>query len=259
MKILKRSSVMLVTLAMMVFGFTACGSKGDTNTDTTKQAATAEKAEDTTDAAGKDEAAEKTEDTTDAAEKDEAAEKTEDATDAEGTETITVEEAIELVKQEVGDDFSFIPADELEEKDGSQYYVIYVKTLLDTGTLTTQTTYLVKTDGSEVFDKYITDTYVGEYVLSGVTGETVFEVFEDGTFEMTTTGDVNQVVSGVYEFGITDSASVIELKLYPRKNITEYDGETTEEEVSDVEGTATIEDGKLTLAMESELTVFTKK
>lgn len=243
MKILKRSSVVLVTLAMMVFGFTACGSKGDTNTDTTKQATTAEKAEDTTDVAGKDETVEKTEDTADVDDK----------------ATITVEEAIELVKQEVGDDFSFIPADELEEKDGSQYYVIYVKTLLETGTLTTQTTYLVKTDGSEVFDKYITDTYVGEYVLSGDTGETVFEVFEDGTFEMTTTGDVNQVVSGVYEFGITDSASVIELKLYPRKNITEYNGETTEEEVSDVEGTATIEDGKLTLAMESEPTVFTKK
>ena len=243
MKILKRSSVVLVTLAMMVFGLTACGSKEDTNNDTTKKVATTEKTENTEDASSQDEADEKTEDTK----------------EADDTETITVEEAIELVKQEVGDDFSFIPADELEEKDGSQYYVIYVKTLLDTGTLTTQTTYLVKTDGSEVFDKYITDTYIGEYVLSGVTGETVFEVFEDGTFEMTTTGDVNQVVSGVYEFGITDSASVIELKLYPRKNMIESNGETTEEEVSDVEGTATIEDGKLTLVMESEPTVFTKK
>ena len=243
MKILKRSSVVLVTLAMMVFGLAACGSKEDTNNDTTKKVATTEKTENTEDASSQDEADKKTDDTK----------------EAEDTETITVEEAIELVKQEVGDDFSLIPADELEEKDGSEYYVIYVKTLLDTGTLTTQTTYLVKTDGSEVFDKYITDTYVGEYVYSGDIGETVFKVSEDGTFEMTTAGDVNQVVSGVYEFGITDSASVIALKLYPRKSIVELDGETTEEEMTGIEGTAIIEDGKLTLTMESEDTVFTKK
>lgn len=243
MKILKRSSVVLVALSMMVFGLAACGSKEDTNTDTTKKVATTEKTENTEEVASKDEPVEKTEDTK----------------DVDDTSTITVEEAIELVKKEVGDDFSFVPADEIEEKDGSQYYVIYVETLLDTGNLTTQTTYLVKTDGSEVFDKYVTDTYVGEYVSSGVTGETVFKVSEDGTFEMTTTGDVNQVVSGVYEFGITDSASVIKLKLYPRKNVIELDGETSEEEVTDVEGTAVIEDGKLTLSMESVDTVFTKK
>ena len=36
MKILKRSSVVLVALSMMVFGLAACGSKEDTYTDTTK-------------------------------------------------------------------------------------------------------------------------------------------------------------------------------------------------------------------------------
>ena len=41
--------------------------------------------------------------------------------------------------------------------------------------------------------------------------------------------------------------------------MVELDGETTEEEMTGIEGTAIIEDGKLTLTMESEDTVFTKK
>lgn len=90
---------------------------------------------------------------------------------------------------------------------------------------------------------------------TGDAGEVTFVVSEDGTFEMTTTGEVNQVVSGLYELGITDSASVIKLLLYPKKNV--IDGK--EEVVENVEGTAVIEGDKLTLTMESEDTVFTKK
>ena len=65
MKILKRSSVVLVALSMMVFGLAACGSKEDTNTDTTKKVATTEKTENTEEVASKDEPVEKTEDTKD--------------------------------------------------------------------------------------------------------------------------------------------------------------------------------------------------
>ena len=73
---------------------------------------------------------------------------------------------------------------------------------------------------------------------------------------MITTGEVNQVVSGGYKLGITDSASVVKLLLYPNKNVV--DGE--EVEIEDVvEGTAVIEGDTLTLRMESEDTVFTKK
>ena len=108
--------------------------------------------------------------------------------------------------------------------------------------------------GSEVFDKDAV-IYTGEYVRTGDVGEVIFVVSEDGTFEMITTGEVNQVVSGLYKLGITDSASVIELLLYPNKNVT--DGK--EEVVENVEGTAVIEGDKLTLRMESEDTVFTKK
>lgn len=96
--------------------------------------------------------------------------------------------------------------------------------------------------------------YVGEYVRTGEVGEVTFVVSEDGSFEMTVTGEVNQVVSGLYKFGITDSESVIKLLLYPNKNIV--DGE--EEVVENVEGTAIIEGDTLTLTMESEDTVFNR-
>ena len=168
--------------------------------------------------------------------------------------TITEDEAINLVREEMGEDYSYIPADELEEKDGSQYYVIYVKKLLDEGTYTTMATYMVATDGSALFDKDAVN-YAGEYVRTGDVGEATFVVSEDGTFEMTTTGEVNQVVSGFYELGITDSANVIKLLLYPNKHV--IDGK--EEVVENVEGTAVIEGDKLTLTMESEDTVFIKK
>lgn len=236
MKTIKRLCVILITLSMGIMSFTACGKQGDASTgkETESQIET-----------------DVTTDTTESIDAD-------DTEDVETVETITVEEAIELVKGELGEEFTYVPAEELEEKDGSQYYVIYVNNLLEEGNLTTLTTYLVKTDGSEFFDKYVTSLYVGEYVHTGETGETVFKVFEDNTFEMITTGVVNQVISGVYKFGITDSATVFVLELYPKKVVTEYNGETKEEDVTDGVGTAIIEDGKLTLTMESMDTIFTK-
>ena len=225
MKLLKHLHIMLLTVGMMALALTACGSDEEANKGTEEITTAIETKEITT--AGEDSS---------------------DAT------TITEDEAINLVKAEMGEDFSYIPADELEEKDGSQYYVIYVKMLLDEGNMTTMATYMVKTDGSVLFDKDAVN-YTGEYVRTGDVGEVTFVVSEDGTFEMITTGEVNQVVSGLYKLGITDSASVIELLLYPNKNVT--DGK--EEVVENVEGTAVIEGDKLTLRMESEDTVFTKK
>lgn len=136
MKLFKHSRTMLITVGMMALVLTACGSKEETNkgTEETTTVADAVGAEETT----------VTEASSDAA-------------------TITEDEAINLVKAEMGEDFSYIPADELEEKDGSQYYVIYVKKLLDEGTMTTMATYMVKTDGSEWFDKDAVN-YAGEYV-----------------------------------------------------------------------------------------------
>ena len=216
MKLLKRSRTMLFLVSMMTLALTACGSDEDANKGTEETTIVGEALSDAI--------------------------------------TITEDEAINLVKAEMGEDFSYIPADELEEIDGSQYYVIYVKMLLDEGNMTTVATYMVKTDGSEYFDKDAVD-YTGEYVRTGDAGEVTFVVSEDGTFEMITTGDVNQVISGFYKLGITDSASVIELLLYPNKNV--IDGE--EEVVEDVEGTAVIEGNELTLRMECEDTIFTKK
>lgn len=235
MKLLKRSCTMLLAVGMML-ALTACGSKDEAKKETeeTTTAADVVEEETTTDA--------EAEDTTTAGEA---------SSDA---ATITEDEAINLVKAEMGEDFSYIPADELEEKDGNQYYVIYVKQLLDEGTMTTVATYMVKTDGSVLFDKDAVN-YAGEYVRTGDVGEVTFVVSEDGTFEMITTGEVNQVVSGLYKLGITDSASVVKLLLYPTKNV--IDGQ--EEVVENVEGTAVIEGDTLTLAMESEDTVFTKK
>ncbi|MBE5925922.1 MAG: hypothetical protein E7270_03065 [Lachnospiraceae bacterium] len=226
MKMLKRSLTMLVMLLLMSFVLVACGNNEEKETEpATSNTAAAEDAED-------------------------------NSTDevADGETIITEEEAIELVKKNFEEEFSYIPADELEEKDGSEYYVIYVKKLLEEGTMTTMATYMVKTDGSEVFDKDAV-SYAGEYVRSGEAGEVTFVVSEDGTFEMTTTGEVNQVVTGAYKVGVTNSPSVIKLLLYPQKNVV--DG--TEQGLSSTEGTVVIEGDKLTLAMESEETVFTKK
>ena len=237
MKFMKHSRTMLLAVGMMAMVLTACGSQETKKPeDTTTVADTASTEKETTVADTAD-----TEETT----------TTEDSNDA---ATITEEEAINLVKAELGDDFSYVPADELEERDGSQYYVIYVKMLLDEGNMTTVATYMVKTDGSEYFDKDAVN-YTGEYVRTGDVGEVTFVVSEDGTFEMITDGAVNQVISGAYKCGITDSASVVELLLYPQKSV--IDGK--EEAIEDIEGTAVIEGDKLTLRMEGEDTVFIKK
>ena len=255
MKLLKHSRTMLLTVGMMALALTACGSNEEANKGTEEPTTVIETEETITDGeASSDETtdgAALNDETTDGeASNDE----TTDGEVSSDATIITEDEAINLVKAEMGEDFSYIPADELEERDGSQYYVIYVKTLLDEGNMTTMATYMVKTDGSVLFDKDAVN-YTGEYVRTGDVGEVTFVVSEDGTFEMITTGEVNQVVSGLYKLGITDSASVIELLLYPNKNVT--DGQ--EEVVENVEGTAVIEGDTLTLRMESEDTVFTKK
>lgn len=249
MKLLKYSCTMLLTVGMMALALTACGSNEEANKGTEEVTITDETITDET-----KEITAVGEASSDAATTDETKEITTVGEASSDTTTITEEEAINLVKAEMGEDFSYIPADELEEKDGSQYYVIYVKMLLDEGNMTTMATYMVKTDGSVLFDKDAVN-YIGEYVRTGDFGEVTFVVSEDGTFEMITAGEVNQVVSGLYKLGITDSANVIELLLYPNKNI--IDGK--EEVVENVEGTAVIEGDKLTLRMESEDTEFTKK
>lgn len=236
MKLWKHVKAVLLTAGMMALVLTGCGNKEVANTSV-EQDATNTEIEQTTDA--------------------NAQEQRDESTDGEASNEeagITEEEAINLVKEELGEEFSYIPADELEEKDGSQYYVIYVKTLLEEGNMTTVATYMVKTDGSEYFDKDAVN-YTGEYVRTGEVGDVTFVVSEDYTFEMITAGEVNQVVSGGYELGITDSTSVITLKLYPNKNVV--DGK--EEVIENVEGMAVIEGDTLTLTMESEDTVFTKK
>ena len=249
MKLLKYSCTMLLTVGMMALALTACGSNEEANKGTEEVTITDETITDET-----KEITAVGEASSDAATTDEIKEITRVGEASSDTTTITEEEAINLVKAEMGEDFSYIPADELEEKDGSQYYVIYVKMLLDEGNMTTMATYMVKTDGSVLFDKDAVN-YIGEYVRTGDFGEVTFVVSEDGTFEMITAGEVNQVVSGLYKLGITDSANVIELLLYPNKNI--IDGK--DEVVENVEGTAVIEGDKLTLRMESEDTEFTKK
>ena len=343
----KRRLAILVTVLMMASAFAGCGSNEDTKTDATEPATTVEATSETATETPSETASKTTADTT-VADKDK---DKETKTDTDDASTITEDKAIELVKEKFGEGYSFVPADELEEKDGSQYYVIYVKKLLDTGNLTTLTTYLVKTDGSEVFektdssdsttddtsiitedeaielvkqeiegdysyipadelverdgsqyyviyvDKFLPDkgtsttltkylvktdgsevfdmyenddtsdstaeetvsSYVGEYVRSGDVGEVTFIVSEDGSFEMTTVGEANQTVTGLYKFGVTNSESVIKLKLYPHKSITESSGEEIEEDVSGVEGSAVIEGDTLTLSMESQESVFTKK
>ena len=238
MKLKKHSRTILLTVGMMAMVLTACGSQKEKKTEETTTVADVAGIEETTTVA----------DTADTEETTTAGEASSDAA------TITEDEAINLVREEMGEDYSYIPADELEEKDGNQYYVIYVKKLLDEGTMTTIATYMVKTDGSAFFDKDAVN-YTGEYVRTGEAGEVTFVVSEDGTFEMITTGEVNQVVSGLYKPGITDSASVVKLLLYPNKNVV--DGK--EEVVEGTEGTAVIEGDELTLTMESMDSVFTKK
>ena len=241
MKFLKNTCVKLSLVGLMALTLTACGNKEEagkvTEKATTESVVTTEAGATTTEAN-----ATTTQETTEAtdASKDEA--------------TITVDEAINMVREQMGEDYSYIPEDELEEMNGSQYYVIHVKMLLDSGTMTTMTTYMVKTDGSELFDIYAAD-YYGEYVRTYDSGETTFVVSEDGTFVMTTSGEVNQVISGYYQVGITDSASVVQLYVYPDKVVT--NGE--EQVMENVEGTAVIEGDVLTLTMESEPTEYTKR
>ncbi|MBQ9934888.1 MAG: hypothetical protein IJO70_03485 [Lachnospiraceae bacterium] len=258
MKFLKHTCVKLSLVGLMVLSLTACGGKEEagkvTEKATTESVVTTE--ETTTEANVTTTEASVT--TAEAATTEASATTTQDTTEASDTSKddtlITVDEAIDLVREQMGEDYSYIPADELEERDGSQYYVIYVKMLLEDGTMTTMTTYMVKTDGSELFDVYTAD-YYGEYVRTYDSGETTFVVSEDGTFVMTTSGEVNQIISGYYEVGITDSATVVQLFIYPDKVVV--DGE--EQVMENVEGTAVIEGDVLTLTMESEPTEYTKR
>jgi len=192
----------------------------------------------------------------------------EDGTKNDPSTTITKDEAIQLVKAEMGEAYSFFPADELEEVNGKEYYVIHVKTLLPQGNYTSLATYYVRTDGAEVFDPNASGgkndrddsdpaSYVGEYVRSGETGDVTFTVSKDGTFEMTTDGAVQQTVTGIYNFGITDRAETILLFVHPQKSVV--DGKETDVDTAGAAGTAVIENGTLTLEMQSEKTVFTKK
>ncbi len=267
MKFLKNTCVKLSLVGLMALTLTACGNKEEagkvTEKATTESVVTTE-ANATTEATttANDVATEvvttESVKTTEVATTEANATTTQETTEATDTSKdeaiITVDEAINMVKGQMGEDYSYIPEDELEEMNGSQYYVIHVKMLLDSGTMTTMTTYMVKTDGSELFDIYAAD-YYGEYVRTYDSGETTFVVSEDGTFVMTTSGDVNQVISGYYQVGITDSASVVQLYVYPDKVVT--DGE--EQVMENVEGTAVIEGGVLTLTMESEPTEYTKR
>ncbi|MBR3835109.1 MAG: hypothetical protein IKJ73_12375 [Lachnospiraceae bacterium] len=260
MKFLKNTCVKLSLVGLMALTLTACGNKEEagkvTEKATTESVVTTE-ASASTEANATTEANVKTTEasvTTTEANATTTQETTEATDTSKDEATITVDEAINMVKGQMGEDYSYIPEDELEEMNGSQYYVIHVKMLLDSGTMTTMTTYMVKTDGSELFDIYAAD-YYGEYVRTYDSGETTFVVSEDGTFVMTTSGEVNQVISGYYQVGITDSASVVQLYVYPDKVVT--DGE--EQVMENVEGTAVIEGDVLTLTMESEPTEYTKR
>ena len=109
MRFLKRSNLVWLLAMMMVLTLTACGSAKEENKETKTSVENNETTE------------EKADDAKDETKKDEALSEA----------TITEDEAIKLVKKEMGDDFSYIPADELKEQDGSKYYEIYVKQLLD--------------------------------------------------------------------------------------------------------------------------------
>lgn len=144
MRNLKRYCMMMATLSMVVFGCVACGSEEDTKKDTPTQAPTVEATAKATDDANKEE-------------NDETAGTTDDANQDENADgTITADEAVELVKAELGDNFGYVAGEELVEKDGSQYYEVYVSLVAD-GHSTTVTTFMVKNDGTEVIDKYAED------------------------------------------------------------------------------------------------------
>ena len=146
MRNLKRYCMMMATLSMVVFGCVACGSEKDTQIDTPTQEPTVEATAKPTDDANKD---------------DESAGTTNDANQESDDEnadgTMTEDKAVELVKKELGEDYGYMVGEELVEKDGSQYYEVYVSVIVD-GHSSTVTTYMVKTDGSEVFDKYAEET-----------------------------------------------------------------------------------------------------
>lgn len=108
-------AMLTVTLSVASL-FTACGSSSDESTETTTNS------------------------------------ETKTTTNAETKTTITEDEAIELVKKKFEEEYSYIPADNLEEKDGSKYYVIYVKRMVEGGSLTTIARYWVKEDGSDIFE-----------------------------------------------------------------------------------------------------------
>ncbi len=153
MKKIMRSLSMILAVLMMAGMMSACGgessSNNDAKTETTQQVTTVATEQETT-AVSTDETKADDADT-------DTKEDTNEDTNADSNQVsskITEEEAIELVKEEVGEGFSYIPDDEIEEKDGKEYYVIYVKHLVNDSTLSTLTTYYVRTDGLEVFDKY---------------------------------------------------------------------------------------------------------
>ena len=149
MRNLKRYCMMMATLSMVVFGCVACGSEEDTKKDTPTQAPTVEATAKATDDANKEE-------------NDETAGTTDDANQDENADgTITADEAVELVKAELGDNFGYVAGEELVEKDGSQYYEVYVSLVAD-GHSTTVTTFMVKNDGTEVFDKFAEDEITTE-------------------------------------------------------------------------------------------------
>lgn len=102
-------------------------------------------------------------------------------------------------------------------------------------------------------------SYIGKYVNTVETGETTLYIAEDGSFQMVTLGTVNQTVVGLYKFGVTNSADVIKLVLYPHRSFIEENGNEVETDVPAAEGVAVIENGTLTLEMECEPTVFTKE
>ena len=137
MRNLKRYCMMMATLSMVVFGCVACGSEEDAKKDTPTQEPTVEATAKATEDSDKDD---------------------NEATDnADVNETITADEAVELVKKVLGDMFVYMPGEELVEKDGSQYYEVYVSMVSENGHSITVTTYLVKDDGTEVIDKYAED------------------------------------------------------------------------------------------------------
>lgn len=166
---------------------------------------------------------------------------------------ITKDQAAELVKKKFSGDYAYIPAEKTVTIDGVKYYEIDVKYLNSAGTYSTVTIYYVSVDGKKVVEKYDIPSYVGDYVNSN---GGIFRVNSDHTYEMITS---NQVVSGRYDLGITDTEKVVRLILFPQLIVTEENGVATTTPAPDGEYEATIKDNKLTTAMESMDIVYTKK